>query len=269
MLRHHRHPSLAIAAILAAASPAVAETVYWADPNNGFFTPFNRGNAATVRYGDSGWLGGPKAPPVPLASITFELAVLNSLQPGTTDLVITFNDGDPSGLVFGSGTALFTTTIREVELPAAGIDPVFFTLTVPLEGVSTLGNFNDVGWSIRCENFDYDGQFGFRVSNCKGQFAGFFTNNASFFNGSSWSLFSFGPDPCLQIASLAVRIDRAKAAPCPADLDGDGRVDGVDLGILLSAWGPAASGTRADIDGNGLVDGADLAAVLNAWGPCG
>lgn len=268
MPRSTPHRLLAIAAAAATASPLLAETVYWADPNNGFFTPFNRGNAATVRYGDSGWLGGPDAPPVPLASITFELAVVNALLPGRTDLVVTFHDGDPSGLVFGSGAELFSATIRGVDLPAAGLDPAYFSLTVPLSGVSTLGNFNDVGWSIRCENFDYDGQFGVRVSNCKGQFAGFFTNNASFFNGSAWSLFSFGPDPCLQIASMAVRIERASAPPCPADLDGSGGVDGGDLGTLLAAWGPASPGTRADIDGNGLVDGADLAAVLGAWGAC-
>ena len=49
----------------------------------------------------------------------------------------------------------------------------------------------------------------------------------------------------------------------PADLDGDGVVDGVDLGTLLSSWGQ--KGGSADLDGSGLVDGADLAALLNAW----
>ncbi|MDA0802757.1 MAG: hypothetical protein O2819_03270 [Planctomycetota bacterium] len=53
-------------------------------------------------------------------------------------------------------------------------------------------------------------------------------------------------------------------ATCPADLDGNGAVDGSDLATLLSSWG----GADADIDGNGTVDGQDLAQMLSAWGPC-
>ncbi len=53
--------------------------------------------------------------------------------------------------------------------------------------------------------------------------------------------------------------------PCDADLNGNGLVDGADLGILLAAW----NGTGAsDLDNNGVVDGADLGALLAAWGPC-
>ncbi len=52
---------------------------------------------------------------------------------------------------------------------------------------------------------------------------------------------------------------------CPADLDGNGLVDGGDLGLLLSGWG--ASGP-ADIDGSGAVDGSDLGVMLSAWGSC-
>lgn len=48
------------------------------------------------------------------------------------------------------------------------------------------------------------------------------------------------------------------------DLTGDGRVDGADLGILLSAWGLTHPG--ADLDDNGDVDGTDLAVLLSHWG---
>jgi hypothetical protein len=51
----------------------------------------------------------------------------------------------------------------------------------------------------------------------------------------------------------------------PADLNGDGRVDGADLGILLGEFGTA--GTVADINDSGLVDGADLGLMLAAWAP--
>jgi hypothetical protein len=49
----------------------------------------------------------------------------------------------------------------------------------------------------------------------------------------------------------------------PADLNGDGTVDGADLGILLGNWGNAGAG---DIDGSGAVDGADLGALVADWG---
>ena len=55
------------------------------------------------------------------------------------------------------------------------------------------------------------------------------------------------------------------AGSCPADLDGNGSVDGLDLAALLANWGGAGQG---DIGGDGTVDGVDLAAVLAAWGSC-
>jgi len=58
--------------------------------------------------------------------------------------------------------------------------------------------------------------------------------------------------------------------PCAADLDGDGTVDGADLGVLLQAWGKCPPGTPcdADLNGDGVVDGADLGILLAAWGNC-
>jgi hypothetical protein len=53
-----------------------------------------------------------------------------------------------------------------------------------------------------------------------------------------------------------------------ADLNGDGDVDGFDLGLLLGQWGrcPAVGKCAADFDGDGDVDGFDLAILLAAWG---
>ncbi len=48
----------------------------------------------------------------------------------------------------------------------------------------------------------------------------------------------------------------------PADLNGDGQVDGADLGVLLGSWG---TGTN-DLNGDGQVDGADLGVLLGDWG---
>jgi hypothetical protein len=55
-------------------------------------------------------------------------------------------------------------------------------------------------------------------------------------------------------------------APCPADLDNDGGVNGSDLGLLLSGWG-AGTGA-ADLNADGVVDGGDLGLLLAAWGSC-
>jgi hypothetical protein len=54
----------------------------------------------------------------------------------------------------------------------------------------------------------------------------------------------------------------------PADLDGDGDVDGGDLGLLLGAWGacPACDLCTADLNGDCVVDGADLGILLGSWG---
>ena len=49
----------------------------------------------------------------------------------------------------------------------------------------------------------------------------------------------------------------------PADVNGDGVVNGVDLAIVLGAW--ATSNPTADIDNDGTVNGIDLALVLAAW----
>jgi hypothetical protein len=52
--------------------------------------------------------------------------------------------------------------------------------------------------------------------------------------------------------------------PCPEDVDGNGTIDGADLGLLLGAWGTPDS--DADINGDGTVNGADLGLLLGAWG---
>ncbi|MFM8641399.1 MAG: hypothetical protein ACKOEP_00990, partial [Phycisphaerales bacterium] len=54
----------------------------------------------------------------------------------------------------------------------------------------------------------------------------------------------------------------SSTASNPADLNGDGQVNGDDLGELLSQWG--TKGT-ADLNGDNWVDGIDLGILLGAW----
>lgn len=55
---------------------------------------------------------------------------------------------------------------------------------------------------------------------------------------------------------------RLEGPAIPADLNGDGRVDGLDLAVLLANWGGSGAG---DIDQSGVVNGNDLTAMLAAW----
>jgi formylglycine-generating enzyme required for sulfatase activity len=63
--------------------------------------------------------------------------------------------------------------------------------------------------------------------------------------------------------------DVCEVDPCPADITGNGLVNGADLGLMLAAWGSDGSEQPgADINADGIVNGADLAFVIGAFGPC-
>ena len=49
-----------------------------------------------------------------------------------------------------------------------------------------------------------------------------------------------------------------------ADLNCDGHVNGIDLGLLLGAWGQV--GATFDLTGDNRTDGADVGVLLGAWG---
>jgi hypothetical protein len=53
-----------------------------------------------------------------------------------------------------------------------------------------------------------------------------------------------------------------------ADIFRDFNVNGADLGILLSQWGPASAGAVSDLNRDGQVNGADLGFLLASWGSC-
>jgi hypothetical protein len=61
-----------------------------------------------------------------------------------------------------------------------------------------------------------------------------------------------------------VRLECPFDDPCPADLDGNGEVNGADFGLLAAGWGTPA----ADINGDGTTNGADVGVLVAAWGSC-
>jgi 1,4-alpha-glucan branching enzyme len=56
----------------------------------------------------------------------------------------------------------------------------------------------------------------------------------------------------------------APAPRNPADVNGDGQINGADLAAVLGAWGSGS--VFADINDDGTVNAADLGAILAAWG---
>ena len=56
---------------------------------------------------------------------------------------------------------------------------------------------------------------------------------------------------------------------CVGDLNVDGVVNGADLGLMLSSWGPCGANCPYDLNADGQINGADLGLVLSAWGVCG
>jgi len=140
---------------------------------------------------------------------------LGGTNNGSTDLVFTFNDGDPSGLVFGNGATLYSTTITNVSIPSEESGAVAtFSIAIPLPNIVTSGGFNNIGFSVGVSNFNFDGTFGFQCSSGFGQTVGFYTNNASQFDGSGWSLFSFGPG----VGGVANFVAEIKQVPSPSAL---------------------------------------------------
>lgn len=201
----------ALALLLVAAPSLGSQIVYDTGAPTGFFVPFDSSTPDGTKFGDSGWFGGGGDPPVGVVSMTLGLAVYSdgaAAPEGTTDLLFTFNDGDPSGMIFGPGTTLYSTTLEDVVLPATdGTQPTYFEVQVPIPGAQTAGGFNNFGFSLGVENFSYGGEFGFQN---RGDFnnLGFYTNNASEFTpGSGWSLFSFGPSDPADIANFVMRVE--------------------------------------------------------------
>ena len=54
--------------------------------------------------------------------------------------------------------------------------------------------------------------------------------------------------------------------PCPGDIDGDGTVNGLDMGIILGNWDTTTPST--DLNGDGITNGLDLGILLGGWGNC-
>ena len=57
--------------------------------------------------------------------------------------------------------------------------------------------------------------------------------------------------------------------PSSPDINGDGAVDALDIGVMLGAWGACGATTScpADLNHDGSADAGDLVILLAAWTP--
>jgi len=79
-----------------------------------------------------------------------------------------------------------------------------------------------------------------------------------------WFVYNWNADPAEAAEAAAWVYDNLVDGPGEAaDLNGDGVVDGADLGLLLGQWGGDGP---ADLNDDGVVDGADLGLLLGDWG---
>lgn len=51
--------------------------------------------------------------------------------------------------------------------------------------------------------------------------------------------------------------------PASADFNGDGIIDGADLGLLLGQWG--TRGSKLDLNGDGIIDASDMKLMMEQW----
>ena len=74
------------------------------------------------------------------------------------------------------------------------------------------------------------------------------------------------PNTRVEAAIDAIEVRATECDDTPGiqgDMNGDGIVDGEDLGLFLVFWG--TDGVQADFNGDGTVDGADLGILFVNW----
>ena len=94
--------------------------------------------------------------------------------------------------------------------------------------------------------------------------AGWHAMRVEFFErggGAGLIVMAGGPDVAYDVIP-AERLAHGGGTGNSPDLNGDGLVNGADLGLLLAFFGQSGAG---DLDGNGTTDGGDLGIMLAAW----
>ena len=81
--------------------------------------------------------------------------------------------------------------------------------------------------------------------------------------GADWTIMGWQADDVGNPVTLVGSVNSFD----PADLNMDGFVDGLDLGILLGSWNTVTTPEMGELNGIPPVDGLDLGIFLGAWNP--
>lgn len=148
-----------------------------------------------------------------------------------------------------SGTAITNAGFKDIDYHSGDpFSPTNWTVSIGADGITWTGGVYQTSANGNALRFGTTYNFWFDA------------NQGPVASSGVLGLFKPGTSP-----SVTVAIQGPDGAPSnPADINGDGAVNGLDLTILLSSWG--TSGPSGDVDGNGTVNGTDLAIVLAGWG---
>jgi hypothetical protein len=86
---------------------------------------------------------------------------------------------------------------------------------------------------------------------------------STFGRPNTWDVCETGSVATQDLSNLPIDGCVAEPPSSPGDTNGDGAVNGKDLGLLLAVFGSADP--AADFDNSGLVDGGDLGVLLANW----
>ncbi|HAQ66249.1 MAG TPA: hypothetical protein DCR70_00505 [Phycisphaerales bacterium] len=198
------------------------------------------------------YLGAEVFPPIPLA--TGEISALRVMQSGDAEMSTI---AIPDGFTF-TGTVPVEFIIQVSFLGSSVIDQVI-PGTLPIAGlIDTRGTIPTVSISFKegitiplpkIPAFD-DLAVPLPTILPPGS-----TANLVFDGVITGGDFSIGMNAMLQATGAAVQMD----------FNDDGLVNGIDLAILLNAWG--SQNSPYDLDGTGTVDGSDLSLLISCWSP--
>ena len=239
---------------------------------SGFTGPTKRPSVTMIRTDESGTITLVANTEVESTPTSITFARLADLDSTLEDQVVVGTEGGSINIFNASGDALASFQFGESVLVVAaddadGMDVTFDDLVISglIDGQHTVALFSNggLGNAITLERTNSFIQPA-RVSHL---LVGPLYDIIGIRNGIA----GFMTDSSLDPREVFLGIyNRTILLPCTAaDFDGNGQIDGGDIGMLIAAWGPCpGGGCPWDLNLDGLIDGTDLGLFLNYWGPC-
>lgn len=141
------------------------------------------------------------------------------------------------------------------------------------DDVVIIANFSNTTFNDYRLGFPRSGQWKIHFNSDWNGYSSDFANTVSTdVTTDSWGYDGMAQSASVKLGPYAVLVYSQGDCDWPSDFDAadlneDGSIDGLDLAILLGAWGGSGGGAGSgDINGDGSIDGADLGVFLGRWG---